>query len=104
LEVRERKCQEAGENCIMEDSEMVREFSTHEMRNVYKIMIGKLKTNVARETRRVWEDNIRTDLTEIGWERVKWIHMAQDRNQWRTIVYTVMNLQVPSKPENFLNS
>jgi hypothetical protein len=45
--------------------------------------------------RRRWEDNIRMDLREIGWEDVNWIHLAQDRDQWRAVVNTVMNLRVP---------
>jgi hypothetical protein len=32
------------------------------------------------------------DLREIGWDSVDWIHLAQDRNQWRVLVYTVLNL------------
>jgi hypothetical protein len=35
------------------------------------------------------------DLREIGWDGVDWIDMAQDRDQWRALVSTVMNLQVP---------
>jgi hypothetical protein len=35
------------------------------------------------------------DLTEIVWEGVDWIHLAQDRDQWRAVVNTVMNLRVP---------
>jgi hypothetical protein len=42
-----------------------------------------------------WEDNIRMDLREIGWSGVDWIDLAQDRNQWRAPVNTVMNLRVP---------
>jgi hypothetical protein len=33
--------------------------------------------------RRRWEDNIRMDLREIGWEDVDWMHVAQVRDQWR---------------------
>jgi hypothetical protein len=33
--------------------------------------------------RRKWEDNIKIDFREIGWEVVDWIHLAQDRDQWR---------------------
>jgi hypothetical protein len=32
---------------------------------------------------------------EIGWDGVDWIDMAQDRNQWRALVNTVLNLWVP---------
>jgi hypothetical protein len=35
------------------------------------------------------------DLREIGWEGVEWIHLVQDREQWRALVNMVMNLRVP---------
>jgi hypothetical protein len=41
------------------------------------------------------EDNIRTDLKEIGCNGMDWILLAQDRGQWRALVNTVMNLLVP---------
>jgi hypothetical protein len=44
---------------------------------------------------RGWEDNIRMDLREIRWEVVDWIHLAQDRDQGRAPVKTVINLLVP---------
>jgi hypothetical protein len=40
-------------------------------------------------------DNIKIDLREIKWGGVDWIVLAQDRNQWRAFVNTVMNLRVP---------
>jgi hypothetical protein len=40
-------------------------------------------------------DNIRMDLGEVGWGDVDWIGLAQDRNRWRALVNSVMNLQVP---------
>jgi hypothetical protein len=45
--------------------------------------------------RRRWVDNIKMDLTEIGWDVVDWIELAQDRDQWSALVNTVMNLMVP---------
>jgi hypothetical protein len=45
--------------------------------------------------RRRWEDNIRRDLRVIGWGGMNWIDLAQDRDQCRAIVNTVMNLRVP---------
>jgi hypothetical protein len=39
-----------------------------------------------------WEDNIRMNLREIGWESVDWIHLAQDRDQWWALMNMVMNL------------
>jgi hypothetical protein len=40
-------------------------------------------------------DNIKMDLREIGWVDMDWIDLAQDRDQWRDLVNTIMNLRVP---------
>jgi hypothetical protein len=40
-------------------------------------------------------DNIKMDLREIGWDGIDWIDLAQDRDQWRTLVNMAMNLRVP---------
>jgi hypothetical protein len=40
-------------------------------------------------------DNIRMDLGEVGWSDVDWIGLAQDRNRWRALVNSVLNLRVP---------
>jgi hypothetical protein len=40
-------------------------------------------------------DNIKIILKEIGWDGVDWIDMAQDRNKWRALVNTILNLRVP---------
>jgi hypothetical protein len=45
--------------------------------------------------RRRWVDNIKMDLREIGWDGMYWIDLAQDRDQWRALMNTVMNLRVP---------
>jgi hypothetical protein len=42
-----------------------------------------------------WVDNIKVDLRDIGWDGVDWIDLAQDRDQWRSLVNAVMNLGVP---------
>jgi hypothetical protein len=44
--------------------------------------------------RRRWVDNIKMNVIEIGWDGVDWIDMPQDRDQWRTLVNTVLNLRV----------
>jgi hypothetical protein len=45
-------------------------------------------------------NNIRTVIKEAGWEGVDWMHLTQ----WRALVNTVMNLQVPYKAGNFSTS
>jgi hypothetical protein len=45
--------------------------------------------------RRRWVDNIKIDLREIGRDGMDWIALAQDRDQWRVLVNTVMNLRGP---------
>jgi len=54
------------------------------------------------EDRHRWEDNIRMDPRERGWQVVNCNHMAQDRDQWEALVNMVMNLQVLQKVKNFL--
>jgi hypothetical protein len=39
--------------------------------------------------------NIMMDLVEVGWGDVEWIGLAQDRNRWRALVNSVLNLLVP---------
>jgi hypothetical protein len=46
-------------------------------------------------TRRRWEDNNKTDLREIGWVGMDRIYLAQDKDQWRALVNTVMNFRFP---------
>jgi hypothetical protein len=69
--------------------------STNEKRNAYRILVGKPegKKPLGRQRRR-WVDNIKINLREIEWDGVDWIHLAQDRDQWRALVNTVMNLWV----------
>jgi hypothetical protein len=67
-----------------------------EKRNAYRILVGKPegKRPLGRPRCR-WVDNIKMDLREIGWDGMDWIDLAQDRDQWRVLVNTVMNLRVP---------
>jgi hypothetical protein len=64
-------------------------------RKVSKVLMGKPEGKRPLGTpRRIWEDGIRMNLTEIGCGRVDWIQLAQDRDRWRSLVNTVMKLQV----------
>jgi hypothetical protein len=67
-----------------------------ETRNACRILVGKPegKRALGRQRRR-WVDNIKRDLREIGWDGIDWIELVQDRDQWRALVNTVMNLRVP---------
>jgi hypothetical protein len=67
-----------------------------ETRNAYRILVGKPegKRPLGRQRRR-WVDNIKMNLREIGWDGMDWIELAQDRDQWRALVNTVMKLRVP---------
>jgi hypothetical protein len=67
-----------------------------ETRNTYRILVGKRegKRPLGRPRRR-WVDNIKMDLGEIGWDGRDWIELAQDSDQWRALVNTVMKLRVP---------
>jgi hypothetical protein len=66
-----------------------------EMRNAYKISVGNPEgKRPLRRPKHRWEDNIKTDLREVGFEVVILIHLAEDRDQWRTLVNTVLNLRV----------
>jgi proteasome lid subunit RPN8/RPN11 len=67
-----------------------------EKRNVCGILVGKTEgKRPLRRRRRRWVDNIKIDHREIGWDNMDWIDLAQDRDQWRALVNTVMSLGVP---------
>jgi hypothetical protein len=63
-----------------------------EKRNTYGLLVGKRPLG---RPRRRWVDNIIMDLGEVGWGDVDWIGLAKDRNRWRALVNSVLNLRVP---------
>jgi hypothetical protein len=66
-----------------------------ERRITYTTLVGKPEgRRPLGRPRRRWVDNIKLDLRKIGWDGIDWIDQAQDRDQWRTFVNTVMNPRV----------
>jgi hypothetical protein len=69
----------------VKEDEMGRTCSTNwEKKNTYRLLVGK-------RPRHMWLYNI----GEVGWGDVNWIGLALDRNRWRAVVNSVLNLQVP---------
>ena len=66
-----------------------------EGRGVHRVLVGKPegKRPLGRPRLR-WEDNIKLDLWEVGGGG-DWMELAQDRDRWRALVNTVMNLRIP---------
>ena len=65
-------------------------------RVVHRVLVGKPegKRPLGRPRRR-WEYNIKLDLQEVGGGFGDWMELAQDRDGWRALVSTVMNIRVP---------
>jgi hypothetical protein len=67
-----------------------------EERDAYRILVGRREgRRPLGKPRRRWEDDIKTDLREVGWRGMNWIELAQDSGRWRALVNAVMNLRVP---------
>jgi hypothetical protein len=64
------------------------------MRSTYKILVRKpgRKRPLGRPRHR-GEDDIRMYFRETGWEGMDWVNVTQDRDQWRALMNTVMNLR-----------
>jgi hypothetical protein len=76
-----------------------------EKRNAYRILVGKPegKRSQGRPVDR-WVDNNKIGLREIGWGAIDLIDLAQNRDQWRSVVNTVMKLRVLCNFGKFLGS
>jgi hypothetical protein len=83
-------------NYQVKEDEMGGACSTNgEKRNAYRILVGKPEgKRLLERPRRRCEDNIKMDLRKIGWRGIDWIDLAQDRDEWRALVNTEMNLRV----------
>jgi hypothetical protein len=67
-----------------------------EKRIAYRLLVVKPEgKRPLRRPRRRWVDNIMTDLVEVGWGDMDWIDLAQDRDRWRALVNSVLNVRVP---------
>ena len=67
-----------------------------EGRVVHRVLVGQPEGKIpVGRPRRGWEDNINIDLQEVGGGCGDWMELAQDRDRWRALVSTVMNLRVP---------
>jgi hypothetical protein len=60
-----------------------------------RLLVVKPEGRTPGRPRRRWVDNIRMDPVEVGWGDVDWIGLAPDRDRWRVLVNSVLNLQVP---------
>jgi transposase len=64
--------------------------------NAYRVLVGKLEEKrPLGKPRRRRVDNIKMDPTYMGWDGLVWIDNVYDRDQWRALVNTGMNILVP---------
>jgi hypothetical protein len=67
-----------------------------EQRNAYRILVEKPEgKRLLGRPRSRWVVNFEINVREIEWDDMNWIDLAQDRDLWRALVKTVMNLRVP---------
>ncbi|KAJ4443775.1 hypothetical protein ANN_05553 [Periplaneta americana] len=65
-----------------------------ESRNAYRVLVGRSEgKRPLRRPRRRWEDSIKMDLREVGYDDRDWLNLAQDRDRWRAYVRAAMNLR-----------
>jgi hypothetical protein len=84
---------------------MDRACSTNEKKNAYRMLVGtpEGRRPLVRPRSR-WVDNIKMDLRGIGWVDMDWMDLAQNREQWSSLVNNVANLQFSQIFRKFLCS
>ena len=76
-----------------------------EGRGVFRVLVRKPEGTIPLgRPRRRWQDNIKMDLQEVGFEGMEWIDTVQDTDRWWTPVNAVKNFRVPYIDGNFLTS
>jgi hypothetical protein len=80
---------------LYSSTDIIRMIKLRRMRWVGRVARMGRGERPLRRPRRRWVDNIKIDLRRIEWVSVDWINLAQNRDQWRALVNTVMNLRVP---------
>jgi hypothetical protein len=78
-------------------TEMGRTCGTYgERRGAYRALLGKLREGDHLEDPGVdWTIILKWIFEKLNGGRIDWVDLAQDRDRWRALVYTVMNLRVP---------
>jgi hypothetical protein len=75
-----------------------------EDRNTYRLLVRQPEEKrPLQRPRQRWVDNNKMDLGEIGWGGVDWIGLAQDRDKWRALVNSVMNLRVSKNAKRLVS-
>jgi hypothetical protein len=70
--------------------------------NKYKILVAKSERKRSPgRLKRTWDDKFKIDLRETACDGVDWIHLAPDRDQWRTLANTTLNPRITYKAGNF---
>jgi hypothetical protein len=65
-------------------------------RNAYRILVRNPERNIPLGiSRRSWTDNIKMNLRETSWDDMDWTDLAEDKERWRALVNTVMNIWIP---------
>jgi hypothetical protein len=66
-----------------------------EIKSAQKILVRKCESSRAFRIIDIYGRPIETDIKEIEYESVDWIHMVVDWDQWRTFLNAVMNHLFP---------